>query len=102
MPRRVIDYSHGVIYKIVCRDHDIKDCYVGFTTNFVNKKYIHKLKCNKVIPYKINSTLLHCIRDNGGWDNWIMVEIEKFKCFHSLESNKKVREIAEVLNAKLY
>ena len=102
MPKRVIDYSNGVIYKIVCRDHNIKDCYIGFTTNFVKKKYVHKHKCNKVIPYRIDSTLLQCIRNNGGWDNWNMVEIEKFKCNDRNEGNKKVCDYAEVLNAKLY
>jgi hypothetical protein len=38
MPRLPIDYSKSIIYKIVCKDLDVKDCYVGSTTNFTNRK----------------------------------------------------------------
>ena len=38
MPKENIDYSKTIIYKIVCKDINIKDCYVGSTTNFTNRK----------------------------------------------------------------
>ena len=35
MPRLNIDYSRAIIYKLVCNDRKIKNCYVGvFTTLF--------------------------------------------------------------------
>ena len=35
-----------VMYKIVCNDLNINDCYVGHTTNFNNRKSDHKYNCN--------------------------------------------------------
>ena len=42
MPKENIDYSKTIIYKIVCKDIDIEDCYVGSTTDFVRRKSEHK------------------------------------------------------------
>jgi hypothetical protein len=35
MPKTNIDYSLGLVYKIVCNDLSINECYVGSTCNFV-------------------------------------------------------------------
>ena len=48
MPRKPIDYRHTHFYKIVCKDLNIKDCYVGHTTDFTKRKYQHKTACNHV------------------------------------------------------
>lgn len=45
MPRKEIDYSKTVMYKIVCNDLTVKDCYVGSTTDFTNRKGQHKSCC---------------------------------------------------------
>ena len=42
MPKKNIDYSKTIIYKIVCKDLAVKDVYVGSTTHFINRKYGHK------------------------------------------------------------
>ena len=42
MPKREIDYSKTIIYRIICKDVNIKDIYIGYTTNFSQKKYAHK------------------------------------------------------------
>ena len=42
MPRVTVDYSNTIIYKIFCKNPDIKDMYVGHTTNFVQRKHAHK------------------------------------------------------------
>ena len=44
MPRKEIDYSKTVIYKIVCNDLNVKDVYVGHTTDFTKRKATHKSK----------------------------------------------------------
>ncbi len=44
MPRNEIDYSKTIIYKIVCNDLTITDCYVGSTTDFKTRKAAHKNK----------------------------------------------------------
>ena len=34
MPRKELNYDKTYFYKIVCKDLNIKDCYVGHTLNF--------------------------------------------------------------------
>ena len=34
MPKSNCDYSRTVLYKTVCNDLNITDCYVGHTTDF--------------------------------------------------------------------
>ena len=96
-----IDYSNALIYKIICNDVNIKDCYVGSTIDFTKRKYNHKSNCNNE-----NSKLYHyksynCIRENGGWDNWTMVLVEKYPCENFQELLKREKHWIETLNANL-
>jgi hypothetical protein len=34
MPKQPMDYSKTIVYKICCKDVDVKDVYVGHTTDF--------------------------------------------------------------------
>ena len=45
MPRKPIDYSNTHFYKIVCKDLNVKELYIGHTTNFKNRKLDHKKNC---------------------------------------------------------
>jgi len=48
-------------------DENIKDCYVGSTSNFKVRKWDHKrLSSDENSKFKIYET----IRNNGGWNNW--------------------------------
>ena len=67
MPKDNIDYSNTIIYKIYCNDSSLTDIYVGHTTNFIKRKYQHKVLCNKKSKLKIYDI----IQKNGGWNNWI-------------------------------
>ena len=82
---RKADFSKLVIYKIRCNDPLIIDFYVGSTTCFKNRKNQHKTDCEKGTQ-KIYQT----IRENGGWSNWTMVEIEIYPCNSSVEA--RIRE----------
>ena len=101
MPRLAIDYSKTVIYKIVCNDLSITDCYVGQTTDFTRRKQAHKYGCTdengKGYSFKVYKT----IREIGGWDNWTMVEIEKYPCKDANEARAKERYWFERLNSTL-
>jgi len=97
MPRKEIDYSKTVIYKIVCNDLTITDLYVGSTVNFISRKSQHKQACNKCEKYKV----YQIINDNGGWENWSMVEIEKYPCNNGNEARTRERYWFEELHAKL-
>ena len=96
MPLKEIDYFKTIIYKIVCKDLNIKDVYVGSTTNFIQRKSSHRT-CSKKSQVKIYVT----IRNNGGWDNWVMIEIEKYPCLDSNEATKRERYYYELLNATM-
>ena len=101
MPRLPIDYSKTIIYKIVCNDLNICDVYVGSTTDFIRRKRQHKYNCNNEKSNSYNCKVYQTIRQNGGWDNFSMVEIEKYNCNDSNEAHARERHYFELLNAKL-
>ena len=96
MKKKFIDYSNTIIYKICCKDENVKSIYVGHTTDFEVRKNSHKSSCknNHLKIYKV-------IRENGGWDNWEMVEIARYNCKNNCEARKKEQEHFENLNADL-
>ena len=101
MTKTTINYNNAVIYKIHCKNIDIKDIYVGSTTNFRQRKARHKCNCiNENVP-RYNLNLYKCIRNNGDWDNWNMSVIEEYKCDNKLELHKRERYYIETLHATL-
>ena len=101
MPRLAMDYSKTIIYKIVCNDLSIKECYVGHTTDMTKRKCSHKSSCNNEKSENHNLKIYQIIRENGGWDNWSMLLVEKFPCKDKYEACKREREVYEELEAKL-
>ena len=98
MPRKEIDYSKTVIYKIVCNDLNVKDVYVGHTTDFTKRKAQHKINCNNPDTKIYNLKVYQIIRDNEGWYNWSMIEIEKYPCLVNNEARARERYWYELLN----
>jgi hypothetical protein len=101
MTKQFIDYTKTIIYKIVCNDLNITDVYVGHTTNFIKRKAKHKYDCNNPNSKSYNFKIYNTIRQNGGFENWSMIEIEKYPCNDINEASAKERYYYEVLNAKL-
>lgn len=101
MPRLPIDYSKTIFYRIVCNDLNIKDCYVGHTTNFIKRKQCHKIYCNKEIYKEYNFKVYQFIRENGGWNNWSMIMIEQISCENFNEASKLERKFLEEYKATL-
>lgn len=101
MPRKAVDYSKTVIYKIVCNDLNVTDIYVGHTTQFTKRKSQHKHCCNNKNSKKHNLKLYQIIRENCGWSNWDMIQIEEYPCSNSNEAGARERYWYETLNAKL-
>lgn len=87
MPKVQTDYSNTIIYKLCCRDTTISDIYIGHTTNFIKRKNHHKLCIN---DDKYDRYVYKFIRDNGGWDNWTMVQLQECNC-----KNKREAEAVE-------
>jgi hypothetical protein len=93
-----MDFSHTIIYKICCKDTNIKDIYVGHTTNFIQRKNHHKTLVN---DETCKRKVYEFIRTNGGWDNWSMIQIEDYKCTNKREAEMRERYWIETLQANL-
>jgi hypothetical protein len=96
-----MDYSKTIIYKIVCNDLNIKEVYIGSTINFRRRKNQHKNVCNSINDKDYNGYKYQFIRENGGWENWSMYEIEKYPCNDKNEAHTRERHWIETLNATL-
>ena len=102
MPRLPIDYEQALIYRIVCRDVSVTQQYVGSTTNLKNRRSCHKKSCTNPKSKKYNRFVYRFIRDNGGFDNWEIVLIEKVvNCSDSPTLHKRERYWIEKLHADL-
>lgn len=95
------DFSHSVIYKIICLNQDIKDCYVGSTVKFERRKCDHKQACANPNGKLYNLKVYKCIRENGGWENWDMQIVEHVKCKDSQELRARESYYKELLCATL-
>ena len=101
MPRKQINYENTCFYKIVCKDLTIKDLYVGHTTDFRKRKNRHKFSTITPHDNVYNSPVYQFIRNNGGWDNFDMILIERCQCIDGLDAKRKERELIERLGATL-
>ena len=89
MPRKAKDYSKALVYKLCCLDPNVKEIYVGSSTNFVERKKYHKNDCNIPNGKQYNLKVYQHIREFGGWSNWEMVLIEFYPCNNILELGKR-------------
>jgi hypothetical protein len=89
MPKTEIDYSNTIIYKITCKDPNVTDIYVGYTTNFIQRKHTHKQSCTNIKSTNYKCKLYEVIRNNGGWNNWQMEIINIFNCADHYEARQK-------------
>ena len=101
MTNSLIDYSKCLVYKIVCNDLSLPYCYVGHTTHFTKRKSRHKWRCNNPDKIGYNYKVYQTIRENGGWDNFSMVFIEKFPCENRIEAAARERYWYDQLNADM-
>ena len=101
MPKTPMDYNNNIIYKIVCNDLSVKECYIGHTINMTKRKYKHKSDCHNEKNKGHNNKIYQIIRQNGGWSNWSMILVEEFPCKDKHEARKRERELYEQLGAKM-
>ncbi len=97
----MVNYDNSSIYKLCCRNTDIKEIYIGSTVNFTRRKQQHKTSCINDKSKEYNFNVYKFIRDNGNWENWDMVEIEKVNCKDKRELHTKEREFIEKYESKL-
>jgi hypothetical protein len=91
-----------IMYKIVPKNPELKYCYIGHTINFSNRKNQHIRNTSNENDNK-HYHLKHydVIRQNGGWDEWEMIEIEKFIGKTKLEARIREQELIDEYGANL-
>ena len=104
MPKIAKNYNNCIIYKLVCLDTTYPEVYVGSTTCFKQRKSNHKGKCYNQKHRAYNYKIYQYIRENGGFENFTMIEIEKYVCENSrqLEAREEHwrKELKATLNGK--
>jgi hypothetical protein len=100
MPKTPMDYSKCSIYKIEHIENESL-VYVGHTTNFNKRKGQHKNSCKNENDKKFNFKLYQMIRDNGGFDRFKMIEVEKYSCKDKREAERREDEIMKELKASM-
>lgn len=101
MPKKPMDYSKTIIYKLVCNDLNVTDLYVGHTTDFKSRKATHKSSVENINHKDYNSKKSTFIRERGGFDNWSMIQIELYPCNDVHEACARERYWYEILGGTL-
>jgi glutamate synthase domain-containing protein 2 len=94
------DYTNTHIYKLHCLNTDVKEFYIGHTTNPKQRDSCHKDR-SKETHCKSNIKLYKLIRDNGGYDNWYMTIIEQRNCNNFYEAVELEQLWIDKLNPEL-
>ena len=97
----VRDYSKGFIYKLCCKDVNVKEIYVGSSINMKHRKNQHKTACNNINSPKYSQKNYQYIRENGGWDNWSMIWIKDYPSNSKRELEAEEDKIMRELNSSL-
>ncbi len=91
----------GFIYKLCCNDPEIKEVYVGSTKNLRVRKGQHKNRCNNENDKSHNCNIYQFIRSNGGFENWNIIQLERFEFNTKYELHARERHYIELLKASL-
>ena len=100
MPGKAFDYGKTEIYKIIHVDPDIDLCYVGHTTNFVQRRKNHKYNC-ELYSKNHGNNVYEVIRNDGGWKNFKMVFVEKWPCETQREALAREQYWIEILKPNM-
>ena len=86
--------SNYYFYKISHKDSE--NCYVGSTGNLIKRKSQHKKNCTYEKSKSYQYKLYKFIRENGGWDNFIMEELEQLVCENKEFRLNREKELFEI------
>lgn len=95
------NYTKTQIYKIVSKDSNITNFYIGSTTNWTKRKQSHKYRCNVVNNKKYNYQIYQIMRDNGGFDNFNMILVEDYPCENKREAEKREQYWKDIMKPDL-
>jgi len=100
MPKVPMNYSKCCIYKIEHNDNESL-VYVGHTTNFDKRKTQHKINCYNDNGKPYNFKVYQMIRENGGWEKFLMLEVEKYPCADKREAERRENEVMKELKSSM-
>ena len=101
MPRANINYTQTNSHKVVCKDLNIKHCYVGYTTDFKRRANEHSRKSQGTILTGPNAMLYDFVKNNGKWSNFDMILIETRQCDGALDARRIRWDFIVALGATL-
>ena len=89
------------VYKIVCRDKEITEFYIGSSMNFHKRKIQHKNSSNNLNSRNYCLPLYMFINVNGGFENWEIVVIKEYKFITKKELNINEQYYIDLLKPNL-
>lgn len=93
-----MDYKNSKIYKLVCKDLNITNFYVGSTAQPLCKRMVyHRQKVSE----NPNRKVYKFINEHGGFQNWSIVLIENFPCNNKEEQLKREQYWKDLLKPTL-
>lgn len=95
------NFKNCIIYKLVCLDTTFPEVYVGSTTCFKQRKSKHKSNCYNENAKHYNFKVYQFMREHGGFENFAMVEIEKYPCENGRELEAREEHWRKELKATL-
>ena len=95
-------YENACIYKIKHNeDYDDENIYIGSTCDIIKRRNSHKTSCNNENNEKNNIPIYQYIRENGGWDAFVLIKIHDYKCNSKSELKIEERRMIDLLKPKL-
>jgi hypothetical protein len=82
-------------------DYNNDNIYIGSCCNFVRRKCCHKSACNSPNYKNHNLKVYQFIRENGGWNAWVMTKIIDYACNSKSDLNIMERRYIDEYKSKL-
>lgn len=94
-------YNNSCLYKIYCKDSNVKEFYIGSTENFKERRKKHKTRCINPNDDGHNIYVYRFMRQNGGWENFIMEKIMDIWVYTEKEKLQEERKWWDLLKPTL-
>lgn len=91
-------YDNFCIYKIISKNENDNNIYIGSTIDFERRKEQHRKAVDNKNGIQFYTLLYRYIRNNGGWDNFIMEKI--IECSVSDKRSGFILETEYIINYK--
>ena len=101
--KKKIDYTTTPVYmyRFVCNDPTIINTYAGSTINMTTRKCNHKSSCNNINSKCYHLLVYKIIRENGGWSNWKMLQLESIFVKDKPEAKRREQYWIEYYHAEM-